>query len=286
MTSAAPASPIRRASAPRRLAAWLHRHPGTRLGLLLSAPLGWLVLAYLGSLTILFINAFWSVDPFTRSLVYEPTLANFERLFSGEVFRTITVRTLGVAAAVTITDAVIAFPIAYYMARVASPRTRGWLVVAVLIPLWSSYLVKVYAWRIILQDNGPLNAVLRPLGLEGPGFTDGEIRLWIAYSYLWLPYMILPIFAGLERIPRFAVRGVGRPRGPGVADVPARRPAAGLSRRGRRVDLHVLADDGRLHRAAISSRASSSSATSCSRTSESRATCPSRRPSRSCRWRS
>jgi putative spermidine/putrescine transport system permease protein len=169
--------------------------------LLLGAPLGWLVLAYLGSLAILFVNAFWSVDPFTTSIVYQPTLANFERLLSTEVFRTITIRTLGVAAAVTVVDALIAFPIAYYMARVASPRLRGWLVVAVLIPLWSSYLVKVYAWRIILQDNGPLNALLRPFGLEGPDASAGEIRLWIAYAYLWLPFMILPIFAGLERIP-------------------------------------------------------------------------------------
>jgi putative spermidine/putrescine transport system permease protein len=211
MTASAPTTaPVAgRPSAPRRFAAWLHRHPRARLGLLLSAPLVWLGLAYLGSLVILFINAFWSVDPFTGAIVYQPTVANFERLLTTEVFRTITIRTLGVAAAVTITDAVIAFPIAYYMARVASPRTRGWLVVAVLIPLWSSYLVKVYAWRIILQDNGPLNALLRPLGLEAPDATAGELRLWITYSYLWLPYMILPIFAGLERIPNSLIEASG-----------------------------------------------------------------------------
>jgi putative spermidine/putrescine transport system permease protein len=185
----------------RRLAAWLYARPRVQLGLLLSAPLGWLVIAYLGSLAILFVNSFWQVDPFTRNIVYEPSLENYGRLFTTEVFRNVTVRTLTIAAAVTITDALIAFPIAYYMARVASPRVRGWLVVAVLLPLWSSYLVKVFAWRIILQDNGPLNAFLAPLGLQGPGVTDGEIRLWITFSYLWLPYMILPIFAGLERIP-------------------------------------------------------------------------------------
>jgi putative spermidine/putrescine transport system permease protein len=95
------------------------------------------------------------------------------------------------------------------MARVASPRVRGWLVVAVLLPLWSSYLVKVFAWRIILQDNGPLNAFLAPIGLQGPGVTDGEIRLWITFSYLWLPYMILPIFAGLERIPSSLLEASG-----------------------------------------------------------------------------
>ena len=194
-------TPRPRPSVARRAASWLYRRPRLQLGLLLSAPVGWLVLAYLGSLAILFLNAFWSVDPFTTDIVFEPTLANFERLFTTEVFRTVTLRTLGLAAAVTLTDAVIAFPIAYYMARVASPRIRGWLVVAVLLPLWSSYLVKVYAWRIILQDNGPLNALLRPLGLEGPDVTAGEVRLWIAFSYLWLPYMILPIFAALERIP-------------------------------------------------------------------------------------
>jgi putative spermidine/putrescine transport system permease protein len=204
----APATP-RGPSAPRRLASWLHRRPRLQLGLLLSAPVGWLVIAYLGSLAILFVNSFWRLDPFTTSIVYEPTLINFERLLTTEVFRTVTLRTLGIAAAVTITDAIIAFPIAYYMARVASPRVRGWLVVAVLIPLWSSYLVKVFAWRIILQDNGPLNAVLRPLGLEGPGFTAGEVRLWLCFSYLWLPYMILPIFAGLERIPNSLLEASG-----------------------------------------------------------------------------
>jgi putative spermidine/putrescine transport system permease protein len=201
--------PVEPRSPLRRLATELHRRPRLQLGLLLSAPIAWLVVAYLGSLVILFINSFWRLDPFTGTVVYEPGLQNFERLASTEVYRTITLRTLGIAAAVTITDALIAFPIAYYMARVASPRTRGWLVVAILMPLWSSYLVKVFAWRIILQDAGPLNAVLRPLGLEGPGFTEGEIRLWICFSYLWLPYMILPIFAGLERIPNSLLEASG-----------------------------------------------------------------------------
>jgi putative spermidine/putrescine transport system permease protein len=200
---AEPGSPLR------RLAAALYRRPRVQLGLLLSAPIGWLVLAYLGSLAILFVNAFWRLDPFTGSVVYEPGLQNFERLVSTQVYRTITVRTLSIAAAVTITDALIAFPIAYYMARVASPRVRGWLVVAILMPLWSSYLVKVFAWRILLQDAGPLNAVLRPLGLEAPGFTEGELRLWLCFSYLWLPYMILPIFAGLERIPNSLLEASG-----------------------------------------------------------------------------
>ena len=99
----------------------------------------------------------------------------------------------------TVTDALLAFPIAFYMAKVASPRTRGLLVVAVLMPLWSSYLVKVYAWRTILAEDGILNWALEPFGLNGPGF--GNVATWLVFSYLWLPYMILPIYAGLERIP-------------------------------------------------------------------------------------
>jgi putative spermidine/putrescine transport system permease protein len=201
--------PVEPASRLRRLASAIYRRPRLQLGLLLSAPIGWLVVAYLGSLVILFVNSFWRLDPFTGTVVYEPGLQNFERLVSTEVYRTITVRTLAIAAAVTITDALVAFPIAYYMARVASPRVRGWLVVAILMPLWSSYLVKVFAWRILLQDAGPLNAVLRPIGLEAPGFTEGELRLWICFSYLWLPYMILPIFAGLERIPNSLLEASG-----------------------------------------------------------------------------
>jgi putative spermidine/putrescine transport system permease protein len=208
MTTAS-AAPPDGAGFVRRTASALYRRPRLQLGLLLTAPIGWLVVAYLGSLALLLVNSFWRVDAFTGAILLEPGLHNFERLLSGEVFRTITIRTLGIAAAVTVTDALIAFPIAYYMARVAGPRLRGWLVVAILMPLWSSYLVKVYAWRIILQDNGPLNGILRPLGLEGPDVTAGEIRLWIVFSYLWLPYMILPIFAGLERIPKSLIEASG-----------------------------------------------------------------------------
>jgi putative spermidine/putrescine transport system permease protein len=106
---------------------------------------------------------------------------------------------VGIAAAVTVTDALLAFPIAFYMAKIATPRVRGLLVVAVLMPLWSSYLVKVYAWRTILAENGILNWALEPFGLKGPGF--GNVATWLVFSYLWLPFMILPIYAGLERIP-------------------------------------------------------------------------------------
>ncbi|MBD0290149.1 MAG: ABC transporter permease [Thermoleophilia bacterium] len=161
--------------------------------------MGWLLVAYLGSLAVLFVAAFWRLDPFTSEVVRDPGFQNFETLARGEVYRTITLRTVGIAAAVTLADAVLAFPIAYYMAKIASGRTRGLLIVAILMPLWSSYLVKVYAWRVILQEEGILNWALAPFGLSGPGF--GTVATWLVFTYLWLPYMILPVYAGLERIP-------------------------------------------------------------------------------------
>ena len=193
--SAGPPGPGRGA----RLSTVLHRHPRLRLSLLLSGPVGWLLVAYIGSLVVLFVAAFWRLDPFTSEVVHDYGFDNFRTLWENDVYRSITVRTVGIAAAVTVTDAVLAFPIAFYMAKVASQRTRRLLVVAILMPLWASYLVKVYAWRIILQENGVLNWALDPVGLSGPGF--GNVATWLVFSYLWLPFMILPIYAGLERIP-------------------------------------------------------------------------------------
>jgi putative spermidine/putrescine transport system permease protein len=187
------------ASAPRRLAAALWRRPTLGRWLLLALPLAWLGLVYLGSLAVLFLNAFWRLDPFTGQVVRELTFDNFITLATTEVFRTITLRTLGIAAAVTVACALIAFPIAYYMARVASRRARAVMLVAILMPLWSSYLVKVYAWRTILAGNGLLDWLLAPFGLASPGF--GEFAIWLVFTYLWLPYMILPIFTALERLP-------------------------------------------------------------------------------------
>ena len=186
----------------RRFASWLHARPRARLGLLLATPLGWLALAYLGSLLILLLSAFWTKDSFTGNV--EPftwSLKAFESLFSGEVYRTVAVRTIGMAALVTVTDALLAFPIAYYMARIASPRVRNAIVVAVLLPLWAAYLVKVYAWRTILQGHGLLEWALTPFGFKSSGLKD-IANAWLVLSYLWLPYMILPLYAGLERIPR------------------------------------------------------------------------------------
>jgi len=181
------------------LAATLWRRPRLQLSLLLAGPVGWLVIAYLGSLAVLFVAAFWRLDTFSGQVVHDYGISNFQTLWEVDVYRTIVLRTVAIAAAVTVTDALLAFPIAFYMAKVASRRVRALLVILVVLPLWSSYLVKVYAWRIILAEDGILNWALDPFGLSGPGF--GNIATWLVFSYLWLPYMILPIYAGLERIP-------------------------------------------------------------------------------------
>ncbi len=203
MTTATPAAdlPAPRGGARRRLFTWLHAHRRVQLGLLLASPLGWLGIVYLGSLLILLLSAFWTKDTFTGNV--EPftwSLKAFDLLFAGEVYRTVAIRTIVIAVLVTLTDALLAFPIAYYMARVASPRVRNALVVAVLLPLWAAYLVKVYAWRTILQGNGLLEWLLTPLGFESQGLKS-IANSWLVLSYLWLPYMILPVYAGLERIP-------------------------------------------------------------------------------------
>jgi putative spermidine/putrescine transport system permease protein len=193
------AAVVERRSAGRRLADLLHRRPRLQVGALLAGPLGWLVIGYLGSLAILLIAAFWSVSPSSGELVRSLSFENIETLIDEPVYRTIVVRTVVIASLVTITDAIIAFPIAFFMAKVASRRTKAILVVAVLIPLWSSYLVKALSWRTMLSSGGIINWALEPLGLSGPGY--GNTAVWLVMSYLWLPYMVLPIFAGLERIP-------------------------------------------------------------------------------------
>ncbi|HWI73905.1 MAG TPA: ABC transporter permease [Baekduia sp.] len=181
------------------LAATLWRRPRLQLSLLLAGPVGWLVIAYLGSLAVLFVAAFWQLDTFSGEVVHSYGLQNFRTLLENDVYRTIVFRTVLIAAAVTVTDALLAFPIAFYMAKVATPRGRAALTVAVLMPLWASYLVKVYAWRTILNEDGILNWALAPFGLHGPGY--GIVATWLVFSYLWLPYMVLPVYAGLERIP-------------------------------------------------------------------------------------
>ncbi|MEO3787283.1 ABC transporter permease [Actinocorallia sp. B10E7] len=191
--------PVGRPALRRRAAALLHRRPGLRLGLLLSAPMTWLAVAYLGALFAMFLSAFWSTDVFTGEVVKEFTLQNFQDVLTSPVYLRIALRSVGVAALVTVLCLFIAFPMAFTMAKVIAPRWRSALVIAVLTPLWAAYLVKAYAWRVMLAEGGLVEWVLRPLGLEGPGY--GLTATVLVLTYLWLPYMILPIYTGLERLP-------------------------------------------------------------------------------------
>ena len=177
----------------------LHRRPGLRLGLLLTPPMLWLGVAYLGALGALFITSLWGQNAFTGEVEREWTLDNFRTMLEVDVYRVITARTLGIAVLVTVVDALLAMPIALFMAKVASPRLKGILLVAVLTPLWASYLVKAYAWRGMLSENGLVSWLARPFGLDTPGY--GVVATTLTLAYLWLPYMVLPIFAALERLP-------------------------------------------------------------------------------------
>jgi putative spermidine/putrescine transport system permease protein len=190
---------VRRRRGTRSAARVLAQHPRLRLGALLSLPALWLVVAYLGSLAAMFVTAFWTTDTFTGDVVRTVTLENFRTLLGDPVYRSIALRTVGVAVAVTVVDALIALPVAFFMAKVAGPRARQVMVVAILTPLWASYLVKAYSWRVMLGENGAVNWALHPFGLSGPGY--GLFATVLTLAYLWLPYMILPIYAGLERVP-------------------------------------------------------------------------------------
>jgi putative spermidine/putrescine transport system permease protein len=185
----------------RGLAASFWRRSWLRGALLLLPPLAWFALLYLSALAVLFVSAFWKVDPFTSEVVHVWNLSNFDTIVQEETYRRIALRTIGIAAAVTVTDAIIAFPFAYYMARIASPRMRAFLFIAVLLPLWTSYLVRVYAWRLILARDGALNWSLGKVGLPDVGVAYSNWAMWIVFSYIWLPFMILPVYAALERIP-------------------------------------------------------------------------------------
>ncbi|MBV6728022.1 ABC transporter permease [Nocardioides daeguensis] len=174
-----------------------------RLTLLLSAPLAWMLLVYVVALAALLITSLWSVDSLTSEIDRTWTLDNFRTLLENDVYRKVTVRTLGVAVAVTLIDVAIALPIAFYMAKVASPRVRRMLVVAVLTPLWASYLVKVFSWRVVLSEGGLADWT----GLGSPGY--GLTAVVITQAYIWLPYVILPIFASLERVPDSLLEAAG-----------------------------------------------------------------------------
>ncbi len=197
MTVAAPERAGRRVG-PVRMS--LMRRAWLRTTLLLSPPLAWFLVIYLASLVIMLITSLWSVNSFTQSIDHTVTTQNFRQVASG-AYPTIILRTVLLAALVTITDAVLAFPFAYVMARVARRRTQRLLLMAVLLPLWASYLAKVYAWIAILEKGGSVNWAFTKLGLPAPNLGFTNAAMWIAFTYIWLPYMIVPIYGALERIP-------------------------------------------------------------------------------------
>ncbi|MGQ7310073.1 ABC transporter permease [Microbacterium arabinogalactanolyticum] len=199
--------PVPPRTAARRGSAYLSTHPRTRLALLLSAPLFWLGAVYVVALALLLVTAFWTTDTYTGEIRTEFTLDNVITVLTDGFYQGITLRTVGVALAVTAIDVLLAVPIAYFMAMVASPAMQRALVVLVLTPLWASYLVKAFAWRSVLSNDGILEWLLRPLGGHTPGY--GIPATIITLAYLWLPYVILPVYAGLERVPNSLLEASG-----------------------------------------------------------------------------
>jgi putative spermidine/putrescine transport system permease protein len=183
-----------------RISRVLYQHPRLRLALLLGGPLVWLLVAYIGSLVALLVTSLYHFqdDPtgLLQKLVSSPSTTNYHRVLGTAVYRTVAIRTIGAALTVTVVDLLIALPVAFYMAKIARPLVRRALVVAVTMPLWAGYLVKGYAWRAMLD---PAGGVLHEVFGHSPGFgLSGTV---ITLAYLWLPYMIIPIYAGLERLP-------------------------------------------------------------------------------------
>ena len=183
-----------------RVSSRLYTNAKLRLRLLIATPLLWLSLVYVAALLTLFVTAFWTMDSFTGEIRVEWNLDNFVQLFTNSLYQTVTLRTLAIALMVTIADILLALPIAFFMAKVASPRMRGILVISILMPLWASYLVKAYAWRSVLSNEGIFQWLLRPLGLDTPGYS--LVGAALTLGYIWLPYVILPIYTGLEKVPQ------------------------------------------------------------------------------------
>ena len=196
-----------------RVSTYLYQRPGLVLALLLGPPIVYMLVVYLGSLFALLINSFYYIEGFTGLIVREFTLRTYAEIFN-PANREIFFRTATMAALVTLVDAVIAFPLAYYITKFASPRLKTWLLIAVTIPLWSSYLVRVYAWKLILAKEGilswfinlfQLDGVLQWLlsfeSIGGSSLALSPIGMFIVFVYIWLPYMIIPIQTSLERVP-------------------------------------------------------------------------------------
>jgi putative spermidine/putrescine transport system permease protein len=205
----------------RRLSTYLYQRPNLVLFLLLGPPLIYMLVAYLGALAALLLNSFYYLEEFTGLVVRDFTLRTYGELFQ-PAHLGIFGRTASMALAVTIADALIAFPLAYYIARFASRRARTWLYIAVTLPLWSSYLVRVYAWKLILAKEGIvswffellhvqfiLDGLLSIPGIGGSSLSLSPVGMFIAFSYIWLPYMIVPIQTALERVPKSLIEASG-----------------------------------------------------------------------------
>ena len=203
----------------RRLSTFLYRRPMFYLLLLLIPPLLWFGTVYLGSLFTLLTQSIYSIDEFTARIVHTPTLATYRQVVTQPANIDIIVRTVLMAIAVTIACAFIALPIANYMARYASPRAKAFFYVGVMLPMWTSYLVKVYAWRLILAKQGilswlldsvglgaALDATLRLPGVGGPSLSASYLGMFVVFVYMWLPYMILPLAAALEKVPESLIQ--------------------------------------------------------------------------------
>ena len=184
-----------------RLGAALWRRPWLRGALILSPPLMWFLVVYLASLVALLVTAFFSTNELTGNIVYQWTWANFSQIFTQSVYGTIILRTVIMAVLVTITDAVIALPFAFFIAKIASRRFRQALLALVFLPLWASYLARVYAWINILSNHGVLPNIESHLGLPITNLAYTNVAMWIVFSYLWLPFMIVPIYGAFERVP-------------------------------------------------------------------------------------
>jgi len=184
-----------------RLSAFFFRHRGLKLVLLLAVPLAWLIGVYLASLGSLLVQSFWRADELSPNPIHVWNLDNYREFLTGDsVYRSIVARTIGFAAITTLVDIVLAFPLAYYLTRVARPRTRRLMLVLITVPLFSSLIVRLYSVRLILDDGGILHSLLATFGLNVQiGFT--ELAMAIAFAYVWLPFMILPVYAALERVP-------------------------------------------------------------------------------------
>jgi putative spermidine/putrescine transport system permease protein len=195
VSGAPPAGPIsgRRGG----LSTFFWAHPWVRPVLLLLLPLAWLLIVYLGAIVAMLVSMFWTVDSFTENVIHQFSTANLHSLVTDDLYRTVAIRTIVIALAVTVIDAIVAFPMAFYLSVVARPRLRRFLVVAVLTPLWASYLVKAYAWRTLFAPGGPFSWAT---GGHTPGY--GKVTLVVTLAYMWLPYMVIPLYAGFERVPR------------------------------------------------------------------------------------